>query len=193
MRILTKSDPALFFGEALDDALVVEHVEASAPLRAYLVEVLVDFAARPGGEGAAPITLALGEAMAAPPRARFERLRAVGDRSLTEAGLFSEHLARRGVDVSYVESLGRRAYAAASLLVVRGRDALDVLGELAREFDRVARALREVGNQLFAGAPSDERGLVRTYERWQKTGSPALARSLALHGLCPSRGAVGLH
>lgn len=191
MSILTTSDVNAFFGDALDDALSEEKVSTSAPLRAYLVEVLACRAAR-GEARSAPITLAFSEAMAAPPRERFERLKEVGDRSLTETGLFAESLERRGVDPAYVEGLGKRAYGTASALV-GGGDRFDVLGELSREFERVVRAVREVGNLLFAGSPQDERGLLRTYERWQRTQSPALARSLVQRGFLPQRGPGGAH
>lgn len=191
--ILMTGDVTSFFGEAVDSALAARKVEASDGARQYLVGVLVAFAAK-GERGALdrPVTLLLDEALHAPAAERFDKLKRLGDGSLYVSGLFQDHLNARGVDVGYVQSVGATAYGAAGSLMSRGEGRLDLFGELAAKFGRFVAALHDVADAIFAGNPREPQGVLRLYERWQRTGSEILRRQLAEQGVFPVKAAGGL-
>jgi len=195
MSIVMTGDVEGFFGEAVDTALSTRRVEASAGAREYVVAVLVSYAGRGQAPQALdrPVTLLLDEALHAPPSERFEKLKGLGDSSLCVSGLFQDHLERRGIDPTYVSSVGRTAYGSAATLLTRGDGgSLDLFGELASKFDRFVAVLHEVADVIFAGHPRGADGVLRLYERWQKTGSERLRTELLAQGLVPMRKAGGL-
>lgn len=194
MSILMTSDVTGFFGEVVGEALATKRVEASEGARQYLVGVLVGFAAK-GERGALdrPMTLLLDEALHAPAAERFDKLKQLGDGSLYVSGLFQDHLEARGVDVGYVQSVGATAYGAAGSLLTKGEGKhLDLFGELAAKFTRFVDALHEVADAIFAGSAREPVGVLRVYERWQKTGSEVLRRELVQHGVFPMKPTGGL-
>ena len=196
MTIVTNSDVCGFFREAVDDALKDARVEASDGARQYLADML----AGRYGQGVPrdafdrPVTLLLDEALHAPATARLEKLRDVGDGTLALSGLYHDHLERRGVDARYVGSVGKTAYGTAAGLLSRGETivAVDLFGELAEKFDRLAEALRRVADVIFAAPGGGPDAILRVYERWLRTGSSKLERALISEGLLPMRGAGGL-
>lgn len=196
MTIVTSGDVSGFFREAVDDALKERRVDASDGARQYLADML----AGRYGQGVPrdtldkPVTLLLDEALHAPATERLERLRDVGDGTLALSGLYRDHLERRGVDTRYVGSVGKTAYGTAAGLLARGDGlvTLDLFGELAAKFDRLAEALRHVADLIFAAPGSGPDAILRVYERWLKTGSVRLERALISEGLLPMRPQGGL-
>lgn len=193
MSILVANDVHGFFSETVGEALSAHKVELSGGAREYLVGLLVDFASKGSTDETLrrPVTLLLDEALQAPATERFEKLKDLGDGSLRVSGLFREHLSARGVDVRYVSSVGATAYRSAAALR-RGGDGLDILGELAQKFGRLASALGEVADAIFSGPLDSPEGVLRVYDRWQKTGSERLGRALIAHGLVPLKPVGGL-
>jgi hypothetical protein len=194
-----------FFHEALNAAFSERQVEATEPTSHYLVALLADFA-KPDEltheSFERPLPLLLEEALASTGRERFDRLRALGDSVLYTSGFFLDHLETRGVELSYVSVLGARAYdSAASMLRHGGRatgtdaqKAPELFEELSQKFLRFARVLATVADGLFANsAHVNDRGVLRIYERWLRTGSSQLASALAAHGVVPTRGHGGLN
>lgn len=196
MTIVTTSDVCGFFREAVDDALQEARVEASESARQYLADML----AGRYGQGVPretldkPVTLLLDEALHAPATARLEKLRDVGDGTLALSGLYRDHLERRGVDARYVGSVGKTAYGTAAGLISRGDTltSIDLFGELAERFDRLAEALRRVADVIFAAPGKGPDAILRVYERWLRTGSSKLERTLISEGLLPMRPVGGL-
>ncbi len=196
MTIVTSGDVSGFFREAVDDALGDAKVEASDGARRYLADML----AGRHGQGVPrdafdkPVTLLLDEALHAPATERLERLRDVGDGTLALSGLYRDHLERRGVDTRYVERVGKTAYGTAAGLLARGdgRLTLDLFGELSAKFDRLAEALRQIADVIFAARGTGPDAVLRVYERWLKTGSAKLERALISEGLLPMRPQGGL-
>ena len=122
---VTREDPQLelaadlrgFFQPALQTALTERRVQASEPTAHYLVALLVDFA-HPGGLATEtlerPLPVLLEQALNAAGHERFERLRCLGDSVLYTSGFFLDHLETHGVELSYVSTLGARAYGSES-------------------------------------------------------------------------------
>lgn len=194
-----------FFHDALSAAFSERQVEATEPTSHYLVALLADFAkpdelAHESLER--PLPLLLEDAFAAVGWERFERLRTLGDSVLYTSGFFLDHLTTRGVELSYVSTLGARAYdGAASMLRQGGRStgqessqAPELFEELSEKFSRFARVLATVADGLFANSASaNDRGVLKMYERWLRTGSSQLASALAARGVVPTRGRGGVN
>lgn len=209
---VTREDPQLelaadlhdFFQPALETALSERRVQASEPTSHYLVALLVDFA-HPGGLTTQslerPLPVLLEEALSAAGSERFERLRCLGDSVLYTSGFFLDHLETHGVELSYVSTLGARAYgSAASMLRRPGGASTDdaprapeLFDELASRFATFAQVLATVADGLYASSARSSGGAVKLYERWLRTGSVQLGAALAERGLVPTRGRGGVH
>lgn len=188
-----------FFGNVVADAIAARGVEATDAAESYLVALLVDYA-RPDQLSeetlSRPLTLLLDEAMQAAGHERFERLRTLGDGVLYVSGFFGDHLDTRGVQRTYVSSLGSRAYdSAAAMLRVNGESAgaPDLFRELADKFREFADLLTDVANAFQARSARTDGAVVRLYERWLKTGSSSLADALTARGVVPVRGGGMVH
>lgn len=195
MSILMTSDVEGFFAEAMGEAMAACKIQVSGGARSYLVGLLVNLASKGMDQGALrrPVTLLLRDALEAPASERFEKLKGLGDSSLYVSGLFQDHLQAHGVDVGYVSTVGATAYRSAAALMQGADQHNDLFSELAGKFRQLVVALHEVANALFTGSADSPEGLLRVYDRWQKTGSVALGRELAAHGLVPLRNAGGVH
>jgi hypothetical protein len=206
---VTHPDPQLelaadlrgFFHDVLVDALAERRVEASESTAHYLVALLADFAHPDESAHEAmerPLPVLLQEAMAAAGRERFERLRSLGDNVLYTSGFFLDHLDARGVQLTYVSALGARAYGSAASMLRRpgqsSEGAPELFEELADKFSRFAEVLSTVAEGLFANsAITSDAGVLRTYERWLRSGSTQLASALATRGVVATRGKGGVH
>jgi hypothetical protein len=187
-----------YFGSVVDDALRSRNVQASPAASQYVVGILCDFA-RPNEEVEAafskPLTFLLRDALEAPFAERFRRLRALGDGVLYAVGFFGGHIELRGIDRRYVMHVGSSAYTnAAAMLHAPGRaDKFGVLEELAAKFGDFVDVLTEIAEGAIAMGTRDERGVVKLYERWLRTGSSRIAEELGARGIIPTRGVEGLN
>lgn len=157
----------------------------------YIAGLLADHARRPADDSDSdkPLTLLLAKAMDAVGHERFERLRHIGDGVLYTTGFFEEYLERRGIEQSYLEELGARAYATAGrMLLIDRSDQGGVFSELADRFHMFVALVHDVAESLRVGAAHSQRALVQLYERWLNSGSESLAAALATRGLVPLRG-----
>ena len=136
-----------------------------------------------------PLTIQLAQALSAVGTERFQRLRRVGDGVLYTTGFFGEYLENRGIEQSYFEELGARAYATAGRMLVLDRaEQNGLFVELAEQFHMFVALIHDVAESLRVVAARTERALVQLYERWLNSGSEALAAALATQGLVPLRG-----
>jgi hypothetical protein len=157
----------------------------------YIAGLLTDHARAPVNQSDSdkPLTLLLARAMDAVGHERFERLRSIGDGVLYTGGFFEEYLERRGIEQSYLEELGARAYATAGrMLVVDRADQGGVFEELAERFHMFVALVHDVAETLRVGAARSQHALVQLYERWLNSGNEALGAALATRGLVPLRG-----
>ncbi|MCA9596464.1 MAG: hypothetical protein KC776_24280 [Myxococcales bacterium] len=188
-----------FFGNVVADAIRARGYETTEAAETYLVALLADYT-RPDELSdetlSRPLTLLLEEALHAQGHERFERLRSVGDGVLYVSGFFADHLDNRGIQRTYVSTLGARAYENAAAMLRSGdpeASAPDLFAELSEKFRMFADLLADVAETLHANAPRTDRATVRLYERWLRTGSSSLAEALSARGLTPMRGRGLVH
>jgi len=155
----------------------------------YLSTLLVDFtrfAAVPAAEPDVrflhrPLGELFADAEASRGAERLARLRALGDLSLWFSGYWPDALENRLVGIDYYIAMGGHAYQRIAMdLAAAGRQAL--FGELARKFARFVDVLSEVSAR---DAGRQAPGILRLYERWQRTRSEWAARALAQVGVVP--------
>ena len=184
MSIEMSRDVRGWFQERLEQALQRRRADASELTRLYLVELLARFAERPEGvTWTRPLAFQLADACATEGTERISKLRALGDAALYVLGFFEDHLERRGVNRSYVVSMGGRAYAHAQSLSAyspQERIRREVYGELAEGFEDYVEAFDEVRESTVLRTPQD---IVRLYEKWKRTRSPHLAERLRTEGV----------
>lgn len=189
---------AEYFGSVVDDALRSRNVKASPAASQYVVGILCDFA-RPSEEVESafskPLTFQLRDALEAPFAERFRRLRALGDSVLYAVGFFGGHIELRGIDRRYVMHVGSSAYSnAAAMLHMPGRtEKFGVLEELAVQFSDFVDVLTEIAEGAIAMGTRDERGVLKLYERWLRTGSSRIAEELGARGIIPTRAVEGIN
>ena len=194
-----------FFHDALSQAFSERRVEATETTSHYLVTLLADYASPDELSYETferPLPILREEALATSGAERFERLRALGDSVLYTSGFFLDHLRTRGVALSYVSALGARAYGSAASMLRQGRSTApsdlpqrpELFEELARDFMSFAHVFASIAEALFANAATaDDRGMLKVYERWLRTGSTQLARALTARGVIPTRGSGGMN
>lgn len=194
------SDVRGYFRERLAAALQRRGVEVAESTEFYLVDLLARFATHPQRGVHEPLVYQLAEALETrEPGLRLRRFRDMGDTALYVLGFFFEHLRRAGVSRGYVVTMGERAYSRASDLArssavaagprlsTDGRvpseaDLSRALAELADGFDELAYAIDDVRESTTLRTPQD---IVRLYDRWRRTRSPALAERLRAAGVYP--------
>ena len=184
--VLRAQTPDEYFKDLVEAALARQHVHASQFASYYVVNLLCRFVrphARIAFADDGPLALQLKRALESAGAEQRERLRNLGDVSLFTSGFFSDSLHRRVVDVDYYVSMGEYAYGS---LGRRDAEALgDVFSELARKFVVFVDVLSDVSDHTSLARRSD---LLRTYERWARTGSPKEAQRLLDHGIIPAPG-----
>jgi hypothetical protein len=179
-----------WFRERLEHALERQGVHATAETRAYLVDLLAALGVgRRRVPGQVPLAVQLKDAALAPSGTeRLQRYRTLGDEALCLSGLFSDHLERRGISASYVQTMGGGAYETAGALAMRDASEAARTGvyrELAHNFRRFAEVLDEVRESTALRTPQE---IVKLYDKWRRTGSRVIAERLYAEGVVPMRG-----
>ena len=195
MTIVASGSVTEFFLEIVGDAIKARRVEATDGAQSYLVSLLADYA-RPDERAeeplAKPLAFLLDEALhTVEVGERFDRLRVLGDGVLYACGFFGEHFEARGVDHTYVVTIGTTAYGAASSMLRVGGDeprTFDVFGELATKFGAFVDVLADVADVTGAQGAASSKQVLKLYERWLKTGNDRIAAALGAHGFVPQRG-----
>jgi hypothetical protein len=173
-----------FFGEHVARALRDLRLETGPATEGYLVGLLSGYAVSEQIHVLAhPLVGLLQRAMEATGPDRQLRLRELGDAALFLSGFFPDSFERRGLDATYAATMGGRAYLLAGSQDRDGARRL-VLSELARRFVEFVRVLDEVREQT---ALSSDGAVLQLYERWLRSGSPAVARRLARRGVHAAR------
>jgi hypothetical protein len=181
--------PAEVFRELVGEAVARQGVRASEHASFYLVNLLTDFIHTrrlfPAGiEGGPTLVELLAGALESGPAVRLAAFRRMGDFALFVSGFFSDSLNRKLVDVDYYAAMGGGAYAHASRLAA-GFGSGEIFEELSREFVAFMDVMAEVGERSqIAGS---NRGLLRHYETYVRTGSERARRKLEESGVLPVR------
>lgn len=182
--VLSQQSAREYFREAVSEALTCRKLGIREQTEFYVVNLLASQvhqgAPGAGGLGEEPLALVLARALAGDRAQRYRELKRVGDTSLFLSGVFSDSLAATAVGAGYYAAMGERAYGslAAGGLAPSGLE--EIYGELARRFVDLADLLAEIAE--IAELRSN-RGLVRLYQRWLRTGSRHLAAKLRERGV----------
>lgn len=183
-----------FFKELLDAARAAQKLHVADGTEYYLVNLLDQFAASDrlfaktegGALDETPLVLLYQQAIEAQGPDQQRAFRRLGDVSLYTVGFLPDHVEHKAVDASYYAAMGREAYARLAQLCSRGvsRDFgfAGIYEELAARFQVMVELLNEVSDRLLLGT---EAGVLRLYERFQRTGSARVARLLAERGMSP--------
>lgn len=173
-----------FFRQELEAASLELGVKTTEETQAYLIHML-DGYTKPqhdrlgqlGFERAA--ALMLSDAVYSQGERRIEAYRQLGDACLYNCGFFQERLTRRHLRVEYYHQVGRTAYRRlAELMGLKPNGDLfhHIFGELAMQFELLAKALR----QMASSFTSDGRAKLM-WERVQQEHPQALLSMAPLH------------
>lgn len=175
--------PMEFFKERLDQAFDHQKVSSSEDTRCYLSQLLDGFV-RPrqryrqaGVEPEQPLAELFCQGILSSGYRRFELLKLTGDSALFATGFFSESLNRSLVGGDYYVRLGGQAY---GVIGAEHRELGEIFGELAENFGQFADVLSEVSEKC---ALTDDRNLLRLYQRWLETKSQRSAETLREQGI----------
>ena len=173
------TSPQSFFRDHVVEALARLRLDVGVWTEFYLVDLLARKA--PSLPMDQPLVTQLGACLENPrPFARFEGYRTLGDASLLLLGFFGDNVPRRGVNRSYVASMGRNAYAATAALSGSYDGLTAAYEDLSEGFTEFARVLDEVREMTSLRTPQD---LLELYSRWKQTKSPNVAGRLCLGGM----------
>lgn len=187
-----------FFQGLVTDAVTHQKLDTREETVYYVVNLLVSFAdARklyertPDGLMIKPLAALYGEALTAPDRdTRTRQLRRLGDLALFIAGVFTDSLNRKPVDVDYYIAMGGNAYSYLSD-TTRSSAQWQALSEVFEELANKFTAYVDVLGEVCEHAPlRNDRDILRLYELWVRTGSPRAARQLRTLGIEPASGSV---
>ncbi|MCC6302509.1 MAG: hypothetical protein IT489_06890 [Gammaproteobacteria bacterium] len=194
-RLITGTDLREYFQHTIDDALGTRGVDAAVETVYYIVDLLTAYQRSDrlyeqtaGGFELKPLALMYAEALELPhPQQRNQMVQRLGDVALFIAGIFSDSLRRKPVDVHYYIAMGSNAYGYLSDAVrgtPRGAAFCAVFTELSRKFPEFVAALA----CIRAGAgPGGDADILRLYDLWLRTGDRGAGRRLRELGIngCP--------
>ncbi len=194
LRVITETTIREHFQESVTSALNNQGIDAAAETSIYLTNLLTSFLhtehlfeRSEEGIGLKPLAVIYAEAVQnVSPEQRNQALQRLGDVALFIAGVFSESLNRKLVDINYYIAMGENAYSFLSDNLGRSlrRPGLrDVFGELAEKFTDFVDVLGEVSEQKNVTSSLD---ILRVYEVWLRTGSRRAAARLRKFGIEPS-------
>ena len=179
------NDVRTFFVEQVTEAMRDLRVETAAETQGYLVDLLSGFSVSDKIQTLSePLVALLQRALKASGTERLSRMRDLGDVALFICGFFPDSFDRRGLSRTYVVGMGGRAYLVLGEAERRRSAMSEVFAELAGRFHDMARVLDEVRERT---ALCTDGAMVRLYERWHRSGSPALADRLRRRGVHPQR------
>jgi hypothetical protein len=177
-RVLAVSSLREYFHDALQKALVHQHVAVEDQTEHYVVNLLTLFARseqlfEQTAEGVRlrPLVQMLSDALEAPTLVERERhLQRLGDVSLFISGFLAHGFAAKLIDIDYHIAMGGRAYGVLANGLARGRRQVlsRVFAELAAKFQPIVDALNEISDAARRYTQAD---ILRLYEIWLKTGS----------------------
>ena len=177
-----------FFRHGIQQALT-ETDQAIAPhTEYYLVQLLTRFA-RSTTEGTRldePLAFKLKRGLELDGEQAWLAVRELGEVSLLLAGVFSDFLNRKLVDIEYCVGMGAGAYQ--RLVSLSSRSQSPESTRMA--FAEIATRFKDVVEVLWAFQDSTmnhrEADLLRLYETWMRTGNPRMQKALIRSGILPS-------
>jgi len=196
--LILDTDIKAFFQDKVETAATNQRLEVSEDSLHYVVNLLTTFSHsrelfEPTPDGPMIPTLAscYAEAVSAPTtEQRHHALKRLGDLALFIAGVFTDSLNRKLVDVDYYIAMGGNAYGFLSETArnsLRWRFHGPVFDELSAKFKAFVDLLDEVTEHAHF---RDHGDIMRLYEVWMRTGSARALDKLRRLGIEPSQGSV---
>ncbi len=190
--ILTTKSVREYFRDMLLAAQQSQHLHVAETTEFYLVNLLSEFLTSEnlfpqdaqGTHDSEPLAFMLKRAQEAHGAERVRELKKLGDVSLYISGFFGDSLSRKLVDTNYYASMGGRAYDVLSRLHQPRPSLGQIYLELAEKFVRLVDLLAEVADRTAVGT---NKGILRVYERFMRTGSEQAGRLLSERGVVPMR------
>lgn len=110
----------------------------------------------------------------------------VGDLALFTSGFFGERLGRSMIDMDYYVAMGGKAYERAGQIreSIQAERDLNIFFELSGTFGKLVDVVAEISDRSLT---SNDRDLLRLYEKWVSTGSERIRRMLAENGVIPGQ------
>ena len=190
-----------YFREVVASALANQKKEADEETVFYVVNLLAYFIRTERlfidteeGVMLQPLAQIYAEAVNATSTEEQSRsLQRLGDVALLIAGVFSDSLNRKLVDVDYYIAMGGSAYGHLADLIkdsFRGRALGGIFSELSHKFGDFVEVLGEVSERAHLTSSSD---VMRLYEVWLRTGSKRAEARLRRLGIDPIPGLIHQH
>lgn len=191
--LITNTSIQEYFHQAVSEAVVNQEINTSDEAVCYLVNMLTLFSRSEylfeqtsDGVSLRPLALIYADALNEPRVAeRTKLLQRLGDTALFIAGVFTDSLNRKLVDVDYYIAMGGNAYSTVSDIlrgVYRNDSAKMMFKELTEKFTDFVDVLAEVGEKSKLSSNAD---VLRLYEIWIRTGSRRAAGQLRRLGIEP--------
>jgi hypothetical protein len=190
-NISTEKDISNYFQHHVSRALKANHIEISQTSKIYLINLLSEFiksrrAFHLQNEDDGPLAVIFLQAFAKDINEQIKIFRDLGDFSLFITGFFPDSFNKKIVDIDYYIGIGSNAYNTLSSIFTRfypQNDIYPLYQELADKFVSLVNILSDISEE---GAVKFNEGLLRTYERWMKTGSIRDKKLLVQHGVIPN-------
>lgn len=182
-----------FFKDMLVAAREHQKVDVQESTEFYLVNLLSEFLSTEqlfvtesgGHRQSEPLAFMLKRAQESQGFERVRELKKLGDTSLYVSGFFGDSLEHKAIDVDYYVSMGGRAYGVLSEIFGgrgQGGGAGELYADLAKKFVKLVDLLSEVSERATLGT---NKGVLKVYERFLRTGSDRMARLLCEQGVLP--------
>jgi len=185
-----------FFRDEINKAAKKQGVVFTHFTDEYVSKVLTKFAQSkslvdqklPNGDSSKEPVLALlwYEALEKKPSAQFAQMQYLGDVALFTSGFFADKIDSSQLDRDYYMAMGERAYSQAGTLqyVLKSDEQLRALFDsLAKSFSDIVSVLEEVSLRSTA---TQSNGLVKLYEKWNKSKDSKIQRILQENGVIPA-------
>ncbi len=197
-QLVICSSLGAFFQDAVERAKEnqgLEATDASAEYVAGLLETYSDADEMFGGEPGARTAPALADILAdaiEEPTQQIRHYRRLGDLALVVAGLFSDSLKRRAVDLRYYVNMGQSAYGVLADIMTQTRSGADfgmLYEELADTFRRWVEVLREISEDFKLTSPLSKQPTAELIERLAHVGGTRrseVGTALLHRGVLPS-------
>lgn len=191
--LITTTSMRAYFSDALAAATRNQEVALRDSTSAYVINLLTAYcpasalaAVSDDGKHHKPLAALYAEAVAAEhPGQRTLALQRLGDLALFIAGIFTDSLNRKLVDVDYYIGMGEAAYGHLHEALQQRRDRfarVDLFDEMCAKFAALVDLLAEISENSGMRSHAD---LLRTYELWLRTGSLRARRALERSGVVP--------
>jgi hypothetical protein len=179
-KIFIFKNPNDFFNNLIDEALKLQKLKLTDPVRFYLLSLLssnLENVQTPYHE--TPLAILLHKAVLSPIDEKRNILKFVGDSSLYTAGYFNQSLNKKAINRSYYIGMGEMAFKSLSN-VASSKTMEELYWELFKSFNDMVKILTEVSAKTFSSTSED---IIRLYEIWQNTQSKVIEKILLEKGV----------